>query len=229
MMPPADMALCVVCGLISGVGYSVLLNLGQQTISAGAAGFLVKTESLWMALFAVFLLKEKFNSWAWVGMFICVVGVGFIAAAQPGGVALGEGAPLVLAAALCSATGFALQKGLVARYGALPVTAWTFFVSALVLSPWLLQGFEQLHGAPPSIVVWVIFLGVFPTTIGLVCWVYALAHVGVARSSSFLYLVAPLSMVIAWIVADEVPGGATIVGAALILAGVLMVNTFGRE
>ncbi|MET4687815.1 DMT family transporter [Sinorhizobium fredii] len=118
MMPLADLAWCIVCGIVSGVGYSVFLNLGQETVSAGAASFLVKTESLWMAAFAVFLLKERFTGWAWAGMLACVVGVGLIAAAQPGGITLGTGAPLVLAAALCSAAGFTLQRGLALRHGA---------------------------------------------------------------------------------------------------------------
>src|SRR5690554_117247 len=55
-MPLADLALCAACGLLGGAGYAVFLNLGQTTVSAGAASFLVKTESLWMALLGVLAL-----------------------------------------------------------------------------------------------------------------------------------------------------------------------------
>lgn len=229
MMPPADLALCVAGGIVSGVGYSVFLNLGQQTVSAGAASFLVKTESLWMATFAVFLLKERFTAWAWAGTLVCVVGVGLIAAAQSGGIALGTGAPLVLVAALCSAAGFVLQRGLALRHGALHIAAVTFIVAALALCPWLPQAAGQLQQASAATVGWVTFLAVFPTAIGLACWVHALGHFGVARAGNFLYLVAPLAMLIAWVIARETPPLATVMGGMLVLSGVIVVNSLGRR
>lgn len=228
MMPSADLAVCVACGIVSGAGYSVFLNLGQRTVSAGAASFLVKTESLWMAAFAVLLLKERFTAWAWGGTLVCVVGVGLIAIVQSGGITLGAGAPLVLAAALCSAAGFTLQRGPALRHGALHVAAVTFIVAALALSPWLPQMVTQMQAASAATIGWVAFLGVFPTALGLACWVYALGHFGVARSGNFLYLVAPFAMLIAWVIAGEAPTLTTVIGGLLILAGVIVVNSVGR-
>lgn len=224
MMPPADLALCIACGIIAGAGYSVFLNLGQQTVSGGAAGFLIKMESLWMAGFAVLLLKERFTLWAWLGTVTCIAGVGLIAAVQPGGIALGAGAPLVLIASLCSAAGFTLQRNLVRRHGALHVAALIFLVAALALSPWLPQAATQMQAASGATIGWIGFLGIFPTALGLACWVYALGYFGVARAGNFLYLVAPLSMFIAWIIVDEKPATATVIGGLLILSGVVVVN-----
>ena len=61
LMPVVDIMTCVGCGVLGAAGYSVLLNLGQVTVSAGAASFLIKTESIWMAILAVLMLKEAFN------------------------------------------------------------------------------------------------------------------------------------------------------------------------
>ena len=61
LMPVADLMTCVACGVLGAAGYSVLLNLGQVTVSAGAASFLIKTESIWMAILGVVILKEAFN------------------------------------------------------------------------------------------------------------------------------------------------------------------------
>src|SRR6185295_14127349 len=113
LMPIADLMACVGCGVLGAAGYSVFLNLGQMTVSAGAASFLIKTESIWMAILAVLMLKETFNVWAWAGTLIGFTGIGLIANAQPGGIALGGGAAFVLAAAICSAIGFVLQRKLV--------------------------------------------------------------------------------------------------------------------
>ena len=227
-MPARDLVFCAGCGIIAGAAYSVFLNLGQQTVSAGAASFLIKTESLWMAFFAVLLLKESFKAWAWAGTALCVVGVGVIAAAQGGSIAaFDQGAALVLAAALCSAAGFSLQRGLVIRYGALHVAVVSFLAAALALSPWLPLALEQTSNASATTIAWVIFLGLFPTTVGLVCWTYAIGHFGVARAGNFLYLIAPLATLIAWAIAAEAPRSTTILGGALILAGVILVNTRG--
>ncbi|QND55157.1 DMT family transporter (plasmid) [Phyllobacterium sp. 628] len=227
-MPVNDILLCAVCGIIGGAAYSVLLNVGEQSVAAGAASFLIKTESLWMATFAVLLLKEKFPLLAWGGTILCIIGIALIASAQSGGLSWNSGAAFVLAAALCSATGFIMQRRMVARYGALHVAAIMFIAAALALAPWLPQALAQTSSASLDIRVWVIFLGVFPTAIGLVCWSYALGHFGVARAGNFLYLIAPLAMLIAWLVADETPKTSTILGGLLILAGVIVVNTRGK-
>lgn len=227
-MPIHHILLCAGCGIVGGAGYSVLLNIGQQTVASGAASFLIKTESLWMATFAVFLLKERFSPVAWGGTLLCIVGIGLIASAQAGGLNLNSGAAFVLAAALCSASGFTVQRHLVGRYGALHVASIMFIAAALALSPWLPLALTQTTNASIAVRGWIAFLGVFPTAIGLVCWAYALGRFGVARAGNFLYLVAPLAMLIAWMIAGEPPKMTTIIGGMLILAGVIIVNTRGK-
>lgn len=228
-LPARDLALAALCGLIATAGYGIFLNLGQRTVSAGAASFLVKIESLVMAGLAVLLLKERFGAWAWLGAVVALGGVGVIAADQPGGIRLGGGALLVLAAACCSATGFVLQRPLIGRHGALRVTAIALIAAALATAPWLPRGVEQALAAPPEALGWILFLGLLPTTAGLLCWSVALGHYGAARAGSFLYLVAPLALLLAWPLAGEAPALATLLGGALVLGGVLLVNTLGKR
>ena len=228
-LPRRDLGLAILCGLVATVGYGVFLNLGQQSVSAGAASFLVKIESLVMAGLAVLLLRERFNAWAWAGALLALGGVGLIAADQPGGITLGAGAVLVLAAACCSATGFVLQRPLIGRHGALRVTAIALVTAALALSPWLPRGVEQALAAPPAALGWILFLGLLPTTVGMLCWNVALGHFGAARAGSFLYLVAPLATLLAWPLSDEVPALTTLLGGALVLGGVMLVNSLGRR
>lgn len=227
-MPLGDLLVCVLCGWVGAAGYSVLLNMGQTSVSPGAASFLVKTESLWMAMFGVLFLKESFNRWAWIGTAIGFAGVGTIAYGQPGGIAWGSGAPFVLAAALCSATGFVLQRRLVQRHGALQVSAIMLVSAAVALLPWLPQGTKELTAASGEVWLWVLFLGLFPTLIGQFCWTYAIGQFGAARAGNFLYLIAPLAMGLSWLMSREVAGWSTAFGGACVLAGVLLVNVRGR-
>lgn len=229
LMPLADLLTCVACGVVGAAGYSVLLNLGQVTVSAGAASFLIKTESIWMAFLAVVMLKEAFNIWAWAGTLICFAGIGLIANAQPGGIALGGGAVFVLAAAICSAIGFVLQRKLVQKYGALHVASIMLISAAVTLSPWLPAAVSEMQSASAATVSWVVFLGVFPTAVGQISWSYALGHFGAARAGNFLYLVAPLAMLLAWLIYGEAVSLFTIAGGILVLGGVILVNTRGRS
>jgi len=229
LMPVADLMTCIACGVLGAAGYSVLLNLGQVTVSAGAASFLIKTESIWMAILGVVMLKEAFNIWAWAGTLIGFIGIGLIASAQPGGIALGGGAAFVLAAAICSAIGFVLQRKLVQKYGALHVASIMLISAAITLSPWLPTAISEMRNASAATVSWVVFLGVFPTAVGQICWSYALGHFGAARAGNFLYLVAPLAVLLAWLMYGEVVSVFTITGGILVLSGVILVNTRGRS
>ena len=228
-MPAVDLMTCIGCSVLGAAGYSVLLNLGQVTVSAGAASFLIKTESIWMAILAVLMLKEAFNLWAWAGTLIGFTGIGLIASAQPGGIVLGGGSAFVLAAAICSAIGFVLQRKLVRQYGAMHVASIMLISAAVTLSPWLPTAISEMQSASATTVSWVVFLGVFPTAVGQICWSYALGHFGAARAGNFLYLVAPLATLLAWFMYGEVASIYTIAGGILVLCGVILVNTRGSN
>lgn len=85
MLPPRDFVVLAISGLLGIAAYNVLLNLGQATVSAGAAGFIVNTQPLFMVLLAVLFLKERFGRWNWVGTIVGFSGVALIASGQPGG------------------------------------------------------------------------------------------------------------------------------------------------
>ena len=69
-----------------------------------------------------------------------------------------------------------------------------------------------------------VYLGVFPAAVGYVTWAYVLARLPVARTTSFLYLVPPMTLVIAFGLTREVPAVTTLLGGALAIAGVAIVN-----
>src|SRR5262245_2072601 len=84
-----DYALAAVCGVLGTAIYGVLLNLGQLTVSAGAASFIVNTQPVLMAGMASLFLKERLSTWAWLGTALGFLGVALIAQGQPGGLEFG--------------------------------------------------------------------------------------------------------------------------------------------
>lgn len=206
--------------------YNALLNSGQQTVSAGAASFLINTSPILTALLAALFLRERFGLWGWLGSAVAFAGVAAIAANQAGGLRLGAGASLVLGAAFCQATYFILQRRLVPRYGAIACAAFTIVAGALLLSPWIGGAADRLASAgPANDALWaVVALAVLPSAIGYAAWTHALDYYGASRAANFLYLVPPMTLLIAFALTREVPSPATVLGGTLAIAGVAIVN-----
>jgi drug/metabolite transporter (DMT)-like permease len=219
----------LICGVIGISIYNGLLNQGERTVSAGAAAFIVNIAPILTAILATVFLGERFSTWGWGGALISFAGVGLIALGQPGGLAFGGGASLVAGAALCTASYFVLQRPLVRRYGALACTAYTLLAGALFLLPFLPGALPRLVApGAASLTATVVALGVFPAAIGYAAWTYALGRFGAARAANFLYLVPPVAALIGFVALGESLSALTLVGGAIAILGVVIVNSLGR-
>ncbi|RQZ42035.1 DMT family transporter [Burkholderia sp. Bp9099] len=220
----------LVCGLLGIALYNALLNTGEQTVSAGAASFIVNTLPIFTALLAAVFLRERFNRRGWLGSLVSLAGIAVIAHGQPGGLVLGSGSTLILGAALCSASYFVLQRRLIPVYGALPCTAYTLLAGALLLTPWLPGALASLGGGGASrdTALAVLVLGVFPAALGYATWTFALGYFGAARAANFLYLTPAVATVLSMALTGERPGIETLCGGLLAIAGVIFVALRGR-
>lgn len=220
----------LLCGLLGIALYNALLNTGEQTVSAGAASFIVNTLPIFTALLAAVFLGERFNRWGWLGSLVSLAGIAVIARGQPGGLVLGAGSTLILGAALCSASYFVLQRRLIPVYGALTCTAYTLLAGALLLTPWLPGALAALGGDASRDTVWaVVMLGVFPAALGYATWTFALGYFGAARAASFLYLTPAVATALSIALTGERPGIETVLGGLLAIAGVVFVAWRGRS
>lgn len=224
-----DLARLLACAGIGIALYNVLLNTGQRTVSAGAASFIVNTAPVITALLASAFLGERFRVWAWTGTAISFAGIALIAREQAGGLSFGAGAFQVLSAAVCTATFFTLQRPLVARYGAKLCAAAVVLLGAMWLAPWLQAAMSQAASAPTSAILAVLYLGIFPAAAGYATWAVAQAHLGASRAANFLYLVPTVATALAYFLTAETPSAVTLIGGAIAITGVFIVNTLGRS
>lgn len=67
--------------------YTAMLNFGELTVSAGAAGFIINVSPIFTAIMAMVLLGERFSGLAWAGTAISFAGIGIIAMGE------GQGLP----------------------------------------------------------------------------------------------------------------------------------------
>ncbi len=210
---------------ITGIAvYHVALNYGETTISAGAAGFIIGSSPIFATLFSVIWLKNHPKMFAWIGIFISFLGITFIAFGENGGLQFSKGAFMVLLAAMSGGLFCVIQKKLLRKYSAFELTAYSMWIGTILITFFIPGLCNTIQTAPLKSTIAVIYLGVFPAAFAYVTWAYILSKLSVARAVSFLYLVPIIAVIIAWFWLKETPKILSLIGGAIALAGVVIVN-----
>ncbi len=220
----SDFLRLVVGGVLFVGLYTALLNMGEMTVSAGAASFIINTNPIMTAGLAMLVLGERFSARAWLGTALSFAGIGLIALSEGEGMRLDTGALLILGAALCTSVTTVVQKPLFARHKPLTVSAWNMVLGALVLAPWLPNGAAQFTAASWSGIQAVIYLGLVPSLIAYGTWAIALSRLPASRASNFMYCVPPVATLLGFLWLGEVPTMLGAVGGLMVLVGVAVVN-----
>jgi len=103
---------------------------------------------------------------------------------------------------------------------ALQVTWICCAIGAIACLPFAPVLVRELGTVPSSAIGWLVFLGVFPTSIAFTTWAYALARGEAGRLAATAYLIPPIAILMSWLILGEVPSVIAIGGGALCLVGV---------
>ena len=204
--------------------YTVLLNIGEQTVSAGAAAFIINVNPIITAIFAMLLLNETFSRAAWIGTAISFAGIGLIALGEGDGLRIDIGALFIFGAALCNTVTTIVQKPILKKHHPVTVAAWNIVIGALILSPAIPAAAMQLPHASSEALFAVLYLGLGPSMVAYATYSLMLSKFPASRASNFLYSVPPISMLLGFLWLGEVPGLFALIGGAMALVGVIVVN-----
>ena len=221
--PRRDAGRLIACGVLWFGIYNVALNEAERRVDAGTAAMLVNVGPVLIAVLAGVLLGEGFPRTLLLGCAVAFGGTILIGAAtSQHGVDAGWGAVLCLVAAITYAGGVVAQKPLLARSSALSVTWLACCIGAVCCLPFAPSMVRDIGHASTGTLVWIAYLGLFPTAVAFTTWAYALSSTSAGRMGSTTYLVPPLAILMGWIAFGESPEALAFAGGALCIAGAVL-------
>lgn len=220
-----DLSAIAILGFLGITAYHLLLNYGEVTVTACAASLLVNTAPIFTALLAIAFLKERLSLRRWIGIAVSFTGVVLITGGEAKGLSFDWGALLILLSAVCISVWMILQKPYLKKYTPVQLTSYIIWVGTIFLVPFLPSLIKAVPTAPFSATIAAVYLGVFPSAIAYATWAYVLAQISASRAATLLYFVPVLAIIVAWVWLQEVPTVLSLIGGAIVLSGIVLVNT----
>src|SRR3989449_7107972 len=193
-----ELALLVLAGVLWFGIYQVVLSEAERRVDAGTASMLVLVAPIFIVALAAAFLKERTTPNLLLGGALAFAGVVVIGFATSSRSASLVGVMLCLVAALASAIGMVAEKPVLNRIAALQATWTCCVVGALFCLPYVPHLVREWRVAPTSGIAWLVFLGVFPTSIAFTTWAYALARGSAGRRAGNPPPLPPRSLLICW-------------------------------
>lgn len=211
--------------------YNLALNAAERDVDAGTASMLVNVAPILVAILGGLFLHEGFPPRLLIGCLIAFAGVAVISFATTAG-SPGSGTLIGILLCFVSAAVYSIsiivQKPVLASVPALTVTWLACVTGTVVCLPFLPQLLREASVAQPVSLAWLLYLGLFPTSVAFTLWAFALGRSTAGRLGSLTYLVPAVAIVIAWLLLAQVPAPLSFVGGAIAIGGVIVARSKPR-
>lgn len=219
---PCQRRLLVAVGVVLAVHWYLFFETIKLS-SVAVAVLTVYTAPVFLALLAPPFLPEQRSRVALVALVPAAAGLVLMSTWSTGGT---HARPLAIATGIGAALTYALlvigTKRLRARMGPVTITAWSYGIAALALSPFLARAGQVVPQG--SEIFYVLLLGIVFTALSGYLYVGLLAHVTAQAVGILAYLEPVSAAVLAWALLGQPLGRQVLAGGALVVAaGALVV------
>ncbi len=209
-------------GVVGVTLMSGLYHLSLTYLPANVAALVFSCNPVFVVLFAPFFLSEKITVRKLIAVGLCLSGILILAKDHTDGISV-TGLWLMLVAIITFAFYTIFFKKMTPRYGALPVTAFASLFGGLplLLIACATEGVPlAAYGAGDWIgIAW---LTIFATALAYFLYIYGINHVEAGTGSMAFFLKPFLAALFAWMVLGETLTIPLLIGAALILTGMVI-------
>lgn len=220
--------------LLGGIGITFhqwLQSTGLQTAQAGTTAWIVSSTPIFMALLGWLFLRERLKPLGILGILLAAGGVLLVVSrGDLTGISMGRlGAPgdaLILISSPNWAVFSTLSRSGLQRHPAARMMLYVMGFGWLLSTPIFFSGPGLADLARLSVDGWlaIAFLGLACSGLAYVFWYDGLQALPAAQVGAFLYLEPLVTVFVAALMLAEPLTAATLLGGAVILAGVWLVN-----
>jgi drug/metabolite transporter (DMT)-like permease len=219
-----DLPRFIAAGILAYTLYQLGFTVGLDKTSTFASSVLISSSSLFAFIIAT-ILGERHPRAAWIGMFIAMAGVMiFLFDSGTGGSSL-TGNLISVGAAMAMATFWIVSRPLVRAYPPATVSAFTTLFGMI---PLLVVGWSDTRAQDWDAVTtyhWLmlIYMAIFPIYLVYIANNWVIGQRGVSATSATL-AVPVVSGILAVLILDERMNLWKLIGAAIVLAGLLLIQ-----
>ena len=219
-----DLFSFILSGALGFFLYVILFNKGTALVSASTSSIIIATVPVFTALLATFFYKERLKIYQWLAIGIEFMGI-LVLTLMNGSFSINEGVLWLLIAALCLASYNILQRKLTKTYSALQASTYSIFFATIMLCIFLPGSINKAIHAPLIQMLYVLILGVFSSAIAYIAWAKAISLAEkTTYVSNYMFVTPFLTTILGFIMINEIPDKATILGGIIILSGLFIFN-----
>ena len=203
--------------------YNVALNYGERTVPAALAGFIIGQMPVILSLFSVWFFKERVRFWGVIGFVVSIIGLLLIVFAEKEHGGFDVGALYILVSTFSGAIYQLLQKPLFKKFHPIEIVSYAMWGGTLILMIYTPTLVHELAIAPLSMTFTVIYMGIFPGAIAYLLWSYAFSRLPVSKMGSFLYLCPFITLILGWLLLQEIPPLLALMGGVVAIMGAYLI------
>jgi len=227
-----DWRTVIALGTAGHIVFQVCFIYGLDLTLTGNAALLLSTVPVWVLLISAAVGWERFNLSILFGALGTLAGMVILVTGgshETGGARVGD--LLVLGAALSWSVYTVFGRRMTKRRGVLEMTAWTLWAGLPFI---MLMGIPDLlrtDWGAVSAGAWlgIVYAGVFAIAVAYLLWYRGVRAIGQSRTSVYQNLVPVIALAGAWLWLEEMPTPQQLIGAAVILAGVVVARRSPRR